>query len=71
MRLDVSILDAQGDIEIDQSISNKVNAVQRSVAQCLNSNGGSANFNEIVEHVSKRWQTLRKRDGLPYHTRIK
>eukprot|EP01134_Creolimax_fragrantissima_P005557 CFRG5557T1 len=61
----------EGDVEIEKSISQRVNEVQLSIAQCIRANKGVASFNDIVDHVSKRWQSLRKRDGLPYHTRIR
>eukprot|EP00127_Corallochytrium_limacisporum_P006555 Clim_evm27s230 gene=Clim_evmTU27s230 len=35
------------------------------------SNGEHCSFDDILEHVSHRWHKLRRKDGIPYHTKIR
>eukprot|EP00126_Sphaerothecum_destruens_P008616 Sdes_comp20280_c0_seq1m13836 len=39
--------------------------------ECIKEKGSPCYFDHILNFVTKRWNIIRRRDGIPYHTKIK
>eukprot|EP01135_Chromosphaera_perkinsii_P001711 Nk52_evm88s208 gene=Nk52_evmTU88s208 len=49
----------------------KLTEVQKCIIACIRDKGSPCYFDDVLNSVTKRWHTTRRRDGIPYHTKIR